>query len=89
MTIIDYYISARTARFEASSPLGEPSSSFVGATVVFFGLLRRCFVVGFSSPGIPIEPPGTFGISLFTDEVAELAGRAAATGLTFDAIHAK
>jgi hypothetical protein len=45
------------------------------------------------SAGIPIEPPATFDAPSFTDGFDALAsppaGRAGATALTFEAIHAK
>jgi hypothetical protein len=99
MIIIDYCISARITRFisafEASSPLEDPSSSFVGAAVEpdmlagvgFFRPPLRRFDAGFSALGTPIEPPATFGNSSFTngvDAVVSPAGRAGATDLTFE-----
>ena len=90
------------AAFDASSPFDDPgSSSFEGAAVVVaevvvvFVFLRVCarrLVVGLFSFGIAIEPPGTFGIASFTDGIDVAAppdGRAGATALTFEAIHAK
>ncbi len=101
MIIIDYCLNARINRLitalDASSPLEDPSSSFVDATVepdvfgvVVFRLLRR-FVVGCTSPGIPIVPPATFGIPppLVDGLASPPAGRAGVTALTFEAIHAK
>ncbi len=105
MTIIDYCLNARTNRLitalDASSPLEDPSSSFVGATVepptfatvVFFRPPLRRLVELCPSAGIPIEPPATFDAPSFTDGFDALAsppaGRAGATALTFEAIHAK
>jgi hypothetical protein len=93
--------SARITRFIATFAASSPGSSsndaaeLVVVAGVVFVFLRPCprrFVDGLSSPGIAIDPPGTFGNSLFTDGLTVVAspdGRTGATALTFEAIHAK